>query len=136
MTANDTQQLTRKERDFLVKIVEEQHQFPLRLADVARFMNVKPPTALEVVRRLSRKGFVISSSGMIMPTEEGKEEYDEIIEAHRVMEYVAFSSGEPLENACSEVCRYDYLMDHETVEKLWNILGKPKECPHDKPIRS
>jgi DtxR family Mn-dependent transcriptional regulator len=136
MTPKDNKQLTRKERDFLVKIVENQHLFPLRLADIARSMQVKPPTALDVIRRLTGKGYVMSRSGMIIPTEKGKTEYHELIEAHRVMECVAYLSGELLENACDEVCRYDYLMDHDTVEKIWNMLGKPTVCPHGKLIRS
>lgn len=134
MSAAKKEKLTRKERDFLVKIVENRGSFPIRLNILAKQLGVKSPTAYEVVRRLSTKGYAISNRGMIVPTEKGIREYGKLIMAHRVMESIAFSSGKPLQSACAGVCDYDYLMDREIVERIWNMLGKPKRCPHGMPI--
>ncbi|MCL5665277.1 MAG: metal-dependent transcriptional regulator [Candidatus Thermoplasmatota archaeon] len=127
--------ITKRERDCLVALIESlDGNFPTRLVTLSRKMNIKPPTLLEIVRRLGEKGLVLNRSGMLMPTENGLELYTEIVEAHRVLECMSVLANHSSSQACSEASHYDYIMEHETVHALWNLLGKPQKCPHGKKI--
>ena len=82
-------ELTKKERDTLIAVGDSgNNAFPLRLVDLSLLLKVKPPTALNLVRRLSRKGCLKDEKGMIIFTDKGKKAYLELVENHRVEEPV------------------------------------------------
>jgi len=79
--------ITKRERDCLLAITENsKSDFPIRLSDLANILEIKPPTALNIVKRLSELGLVRNERGMIRPTEKGVVYYKEIIYHHRVLE--------------------------------------------------
>ncbi len=127
-------EITKKERDCIV-VLMERGSFPVRLYNVAEMLNVKPPTAHELISRLISKNIVQKSNGIISLTDEGKLLYDEIIMAHRTLEIIMARSGINSEKACSQVEKIDYLMDESSIEKLFSNLGSPEICPHGKPVR-
>lgn len=127
--------ITKRERDCLVALIESlDGNFPTRLVSLSRKMHIKPPTLLEIVRRLAEKGLILNKSGMLIPTQQGISVYSEIVEAHRVLECMSVLANHSSSQACSEASSYDYMMEHETVHALWNLLGKPRQCPHGKKI--
>lgn len=129
------QKITRKERDCLVMVVENTSKgFPMKLADLSRKLNIKPPTALDLVRRLEKKGILESNKGMIIPTEEGIKRYEIIIYAHRIIECALKESGESDVDSCLEAAGYDYLVSTNLVSEMDHLLGNPETCPHGKRI--
>lgn len=51
--------ITKMERDCLLAITENsKSDFPIRLSDLANILEIKPPTALNIVKRLSELGLV------------------------------------------------------------------------------
>ncbi|MHB8360631.1 MAG: metal-dependent transcriptional regulator [Thermoplasmataceae archaeon] len=128
-------ELTKKERDTIIAIGDYGKQdFPLRLVELSDILNVKPPTALNLVKRLQDKGCMNDEKGMIILTETGKRTYSELLENHRVIETLMVSFGIDAEKACGISGNIDYLIDHNSVDKVFAGMGNPKNCPHGKQI--
>lgn len=131
----DTNDVTKKERDCLVslsKLIES--GFPARLSEIAREMGIKSPTALNLIERLEEKGFVERKKGMVILTGEGEELVSALLYVHRVMETLFVHSGIPMDNACEEVEKFDYLIPLSSATKVSKSIGNPKKCPHGEEI--
>jgi Mn-dependent DtxR family transcriptional regulator len=126
---------TRRERDCMVTIHENSsREFPIRLSEIAKIMGMKPPTVIEILKRLESKGLITREKGMVILTDAGKESYNFITNCHRILETIFVDSGIDLEEACREVSAFDYMINSESAMKLSNFVGKPTACPHGKPI--
>ena len=127
--------LTRRERDCVVAIRENgSTEFPIRLSEIAKIMGLKPPTVIEILKRLEYKGLVTREKGMVVLTDSGKESYNYIVNCHRILETLFVESGIDLEEACKEVSAFDYMIGSGSAMKLSTFVGRPKACPHGKPI--
>jgi DtxR family Mn-dependent transcriptional regulator len=126
---------TRRERDCIVTIRENSsREFPIRLSEISKIMGMKPPTVIEILKRLELKGLITREKGMVVLTDAGKESYNFIVNCHRILETIFVDSGIELEEACREVSAFDYMINSESAMKLSNFVGKPATCPHGKPI--
>ena len=104
--------LTRRERDCVVAIRENgSNEFPIRLSEIAKIMALKPPTVIEILKRLESKGLITREKGMVVLTDSGKESYNFIVNCHRILETIFVDSGIDLEEACREVSAFDYMID-------------------------
>ena len=126
--------LTKKERDCLVLVNEFKSDFPPRLIDIAKKLQVQPPTAYNLVVRLERKGLIEENRGSIIITQKGKSTYRDIIMMHRCFETLLNKAGMSANVACKEAEKVDYLLDANCVKPLLKFIGNPKICPHGKPI--
>ena len=132
----NTNTVTRRERDCLVILEEDSRDdFPARLHEIALTLNVKPPTALNVVRRLERKGLAESRDGMIILTESGEKVAKSILLVHRTYESLLCQSGVPANSACQEAAEVDYIIPEGDAKLILKKIGNPKKCPHGKPIQ-
>ncbi|MBX8631569.1 MAG: metal-dependent transcriptional regulator [Candidatus Thermoplasmatota archaeon] len=133
----NTPEITRKERDCIMRIVEMTNDsFPVRLCDLSRAMDVKPPSAFELVNRLSKKGMVRAKNGMISLTDDGRRTYDRIKFSHRALESLLVKGGISADTACREIETFDYIVERKTALAILKTIGNPSECPHGLPIRS
>jgi Mn-dependent DtxR family transcriptional regulator len=131
----DNHSITKKERDCLIAVGRHlEDQFPLRLSDLSRELGIKNPTALNLVKRLESKEMVLDDKGMIILTESGLDRYQEIQEIHRIIETLMVKHGVALNKACQISQFIDYLMDHPSVDTIFENLGKPSICPHGESI--
>ncbi|MEM0134022.1 MAG: metal-dependent transcriptional regulator [Thermoplasmatales archaeon] len=127
--------ITRRERDCLVMLEEDSpSNFPMRLHQIANTLNVKPPTALNVVRRLERKGLAESKNGMVILTQSGDKTAKSILLVHRTYESLLCQSGVPESSACREAADVDYIIPAGDARLILKKIGNPKLCPHGKPI--
>jgi DtxR family Mn-dependent transcriptional regulator len=127
--------LTRRERDCILAIRDSSSsEFPIRLSQLAQNIKLKPPTVIEILKRLETKGLLKRESGMIVLTDTGNSYYNYLINCHRILETIFVDSGIDIDKACKEVSSFDYMLDKESLVKLSNFVGKPKACPHGKPI--
>jgi DtxR family Mn-dependent transcriptional regulator len=132
---NNLKLLTKKERDCLITIgVHEVDEFPLRLIDLSDMLNVKPPTTLNLIKRLEGKKLVLHVKGMIHLTNKGKSFYHEIEENHRILETLMVTYGMDIDRACLISEQIDYLVDHDSIDTMFLKLGKPGKCPHGRTI--
>lgn len=126
--------LTAKERDCLLATLDLTQEFQPRLNQIAEKLGIKAPTALSLLRRLESKQLVKELRGMVILTEAGKKACKNIVLAHRSLETLFCKMGIPLNHACKEARKIDYLIEPAYAKKLWTYIGKPKNCPHGKPI--
>lgn len=131
-----TNDVTKRERDCLVFLKEESGGgFPKRLHEIAANLKVKPPTALNIVKRLRMKGLVESRDGMVVLTESGDQITKRILLVHRTFESLFCQSGISRNNACSEAGEIDFLIPEENARMVLKRIDSPKSCPHGKPIK-
>lgn len=130
-----TNSVTKRERDCLVHIREESMGgFPIRLHEIADMMKVKPPTALNVIRRLKMKGLVEAKEGMVVLTNSGLHLTRKILMVHRTFESLFCQSGITKKNACREASEIDFLIPEENAHLVLKRIDNPLSCPHGKPI--
>ncbi|MGC8569345.1 MAG: metal-dependent transcriptional regulator [Nitrososphaeria archaeon] len=126
--------LSKRERDYLVTIFRLSEEFPVRVKDVADAFGVKEPTAYEYAMRLKRKNLLVLRRGVIKLTEKGEIMVGRILKAHRVLEIMFVMHGLDARKSCEECSKIDYLMDDESVDRLYEELGRPERCPHGEPV--
>ena len=136
MTKSTNNVITR-ERDCLILLKEESRgDFPMRLHEIASTMHIKPPSALNIIRRLKTKGFVEAQDGMIKLTDLGDRLSKSILMVHRTFESLFCQSGVPESRACREAGEIDFLINSENAMKVLKRIDNPASCPHGKPIKA
>lgn len=132
---SETNNITRRERDCLISLEEESPKgFPMRLHQIASLLRIKPPTALNVVRRLEQKGLAKSKSGMIILTEMGEYTAKRILMVHRTYETLLCQSGVSESSACQDAANVDFIIPEDEARLILKKIGSPSSCPHGKPI--
>lgn len=105
------------------------------LKTIASRLEIKPPSALELVRALESIGLVVRKSGKTKLSAAGKKCLEEYNRHHRVAE-VLFSHFLSPDEAHKAAVEIDLSISHELVEMLCAAEGHPKTCPHGKPIQT
>ena len=106
-----------------------------RTQDLARALGVAPATVTKVMSRLAERGLVVWEPyrGFRL-TRRGLEIARRVVWRHRVCERFL---SDVLGIDPSRVHGYAHLMEHlpdEIVERMDQLLGRPRSCPHGKPI--
>lgn len=121
----------------LISIIsEENSKGYAHTKELSERLGVYPSTVTEMVQKLSEKGFVIwISHGGVKLTETGKEYAKSILRSHRILECFFFQYlGLDPSDVQNEVCGIEHHLTGEILDLLYARLGKPKFCPHGKPI--
>ncbi len=126
--------LTKRERDCLMVIGDNKNDFPIRLSDISKKMKLSAPTVYNLLKRLKDKGLINENRGLVIITSFGKEIHSNIIFAHRCLECLFNEIGLDKKFSCNEASKIDYLLNNELIIKLYNHIGRPKTCPHGKPL--
>ena len=101
---------------------------------MAEMMNVKRPTAYEVLAKLANMGYLTKEKGKYKLTEKGIILAQRVVRNHRIIETMLYRIGVDLNRACSIASRIQLDIEDDVVEIICNYLGNPKECPHGRPI--
>lgn len=132
---NHTNNITKRERDCLVQIKENSLRgFPVRLHELAERLDIKPPTALNIIRRLQVKGYADSKDGMVILTMAGNDAANRILMVHRTFESLFCQSGISKSSACREASEIDFIIPERNARLVLKRIDSPKVCPHGKPI--
>ncbi|MBY0395826.1 MAG: metal-dependent transcriptional regulator [Thermoleophilia bacterium] len=109
---------------------------PVPAARVAEMLNVTPPTASEMLKRLEAEGLIERGprKGPLL-TRKGRAEAERVVRHHRIIErfLTDFMGYTPAESHVHA----DELGDafsEEMVERLSAQLGHPDRCPHGWPV--
>lgn len=109
---------------------------PVPAARVAEMLEVTPPTASEMLKRLEADGLVTRGPRRSpILTETGRREAERVVRNHRIIErfltdFMGYTPGECHERA---EAIGDSFTD-EMIERLDEKLGHPDRCPHGWPI--
>jgi DtxR family Mn-dependent transcriptional regulator len=111
---------------------------PMTGANVARAMQLSPPTVHEMIGRLERDGYITRAGDKtIRFTEAGFEHAEGIVRRHRLIErFLTDVLGIPWNEVHEEAERLEHAMSPVLEERMLAAIGDAKTCPHGHPIRA
>jgi len=109
---------------------------PITGANIARAMQLSPPTVHEMIKRLERDGYVTRSADKILHlTEDGRAEAEQITRRHRMIErFLTDVLKIPWDEVHEEAERLEHAMSPVLEERMRAAIGDAKTCPHGHPI--
>src|SRR3954471_24732120 len=125
------------EEEYLERIYWlEEAELPITGANVARAMQVSPPTVHEMVGRLVNDGFITRNSDKsLVFTEDGRERAANIVRRHRLVErFLTDVLGVPWDEVHEEAERLEHAMSPTLEERMRAAIGDATTCPHGHPF--
>jgi DtxR family Mn-dependent transcriptional regulator len=109
---------------------------PMTGANVARAMQLSPPTVHEMVGRLERDGYITRGADKVIAfTDNGREHAEAIVRRHRLIErFLTDVLGIPWDEVHEEAERLEHAMSPVLEERMLAAIGDAKTCPHGHPI--
>jgi len=109
---------------------------PITGANIAKAMQLSPPTVHEMIKRLERDGYVTRSADKILHlTDEGRVEAEQITRRHRMIErFLTDVLGIPWDEVHEEAERLEHAMSPVLEERMRAAIGEANTCPHGHPI--
>src|ERR1700686_4989986 len=109
---------------------------PMTGANVARAMQLSPPTVHEMVGRLERDGYVTRGEDKAIAfTAQGAAQAEGIVRRHRLIErFLTDVLGVPWDEVHEEAERLEHAMSPVLEERMLAAIGDAKTCPHGHPI--
>jgi DtxR family Mn-dependent transcriptional regulator len=130
--------ITRSEAECLKEIYNASIEDNARVSSItlARVLGIKPPSVIDVLKKLAKKGLVERKPwSYIKITEKGLKVAREIMHHHRVLEqfYTKLLKLDP-DTACKEASKVDYLIGCNVVTSIYHLIGTPERCFHGNPL--
>jgi DtxR family Mn-dependent transcriptional regulator len=109
---------------------------PMTGANVARAMQLSPPTVHEMVGRLERDDYITRDKDRTIAfTASGAEHAEGIVRRHRLIErFLTDVLGVPWDEVHEEAERLEHAMSPVLEERMLAAIGNAKTCPHGHPI--
>ena len=114
----------------------EEAGLPMTGANVARAMQLSPPTVHEMIGRLERDGYVSRAADKALSfTDEGREHAQAIVRRHRLIErFLTDVLGIPWDEVHEEAERLEHAMSPVLEERMMAAIGGATTCPHGHPL--
>lgn len=131
------EQATVAEEEYLQTIFWLQEaSLPITGANIARAMQLSPPTVHEMVARLENDGYVVRNPDKSLEfTGEGLAHAEAIVRRHRMIErFLTDVLGIPWDEVHEEAERLEHAMSPVLEERMMAAIGDAKTCPHGHPI--
>ncbi|HEY7934538.1 MAG TPA: metal-dependent transcriptional regulator [Solirubrobacteraceae bacterium] len=105
-------------------------------ANVARAMQLSPPTVHEMIGRLERDGYVERAADKTIHfTDAGRVQAEGIVRRHRLIErFLTDVLGVPWDEVHEEAERLEHAMSPVLEERMMAAIGQANTCPHGHPI--
>lgn len=99
---------------------------------LAKEFSVRPPSSIDVLNRLSRKGLIVKEAWRsVTLTKKGIKVAKKLVHIHRILEAFFYDSlGLSISTACDEAAKLDHLISDELALRLCEFEDKPTRCPH------
>jgi DtxR family Mn-dependent transcriptional regulator len=109
---------------------------PMTGANIARAMQLSPPTVHEMVGRLERDGYITRGADKVIQfTDNGRDHAEAIVRRHRLIErFLTDVLGIPWDEVHEEAERLEHAMSPVLEERMLAAIGDAKTCPHGHPI--
>ena len=114
----------------------EEAGLPITGANIARAMQLSPPTVHEMIGRLENDGYVQRREDKSIDfTANGREQAGQIVRRHRLIErFLTDVLGIPWDEVHEEAERLEHAMSPVLEERMLAAIGDAKTCPHGHPI--
>jgi DtxR family Mn-dependent transcriptional regulator len=109
---------------------------PMTGANVARAMQLSPPTVHEMLGRLERDGYITRAADKTISfTDSGREHAEDIVRRHRLIErFLTDVLGIPWDEVHEEAERLEHAMSPVLEQRMLAAIGDADTCPHGHPI--
>ena len=109
---------------------------PITGANIARAMQLSPPTVHEMIGRLEQDGYVSRGLDKTLTfTDEGRAHAEQVVRRHRMIErFLTDVLGIPWDEVHEEAERLEHAMSPVLEERMMAAIGTAKTCPHGHPI--
>src|SRR5580765_3188118 len=116
----------------------QEARLPMTGANVARAMQLSPPTVHEMIGRLERDGYITRAGDKTISfTPTGAEHAEGIVSRHRLIErFLTDVLGIPWDEVHEEAERIEHAMSPVLEERMFAAIGDAKTCPHGYPINT
>jgi DtxR family transcriptional regulator, Mn-dependent transcriptional regulator len=125
------------EEEYLERIYWlEEAELPITGANIARAMQVSPPTVHEMVGRLVNDGFITRNADKsLVFTDDGRDRAGRIVRRHRLVErFLTDVLGVPWDDVHEEAERLEHAMSPTLEERMRAAIGDATTCPHGHPF--
>src|ERR671924_1242837 len=114
----------------------QEARLPMTGANVARAMQLAPPTVHEMIGRLERDGYITRAGDKsISFTDSGQGHAEGIVRRHRLIErFLTDVLGIPWDEVHEEAERLEHAMSPVLEERMLAAIGDAKTCPHGHPL--
>jgi DtxR family Mn-dependent transcriptional regulator len=114
----------------------EEAGLPMTGANIARAMQLSPPTVHEMIGRLVEDGYVERREDKSLDfTDAGREHASYIVRRHRMIErFLTDVLGIPWDEVHEEAERIEHAMSPVLEERMRAAIGDATTCPHGHPI--
>jgi DtxR family Mn-dependent transcriptional regulator len=130
-------QATVAEQEYLeIMFWLEEAGLPMTGANIARAMQLSPPTVHEMIGRLVDDGYVEREADKsLVFTDSGREHASYIVRRHRMIErFLTDVLGIPWDEVHEEAERIEHAMSPVLEERMRAAIGDATTCPHGHPI--
>jgi DtxR family Mn-dependent transcriptional regulator len=137
MVCMTTEHATVAEEEYLqVLFWLQEAGLPMTGANVARAMQLSPPTVHEMIGRLERDGYITRAGDKTISfTSDGASHAEGIVRRHRLIErFLTDVLGIPWDEVHEEAERLEHAMSPVLEERMLAAIGDAKTCPHGHPI--
>jgi DtxR family transcriptional regulator, Mn-dependent transcriptional regulator len=103
---------------------------------LARELGVKPASASQMVGRLLADGLLKRDKrNRVVLTDSGREQALGVVRRHRLSErFLTDCLGLPWDQVHEEACKLEHALSEQVEASLTERLGRPRTCPHGRPI--
>jgi len=122
--------------DYLESIfVIKQKKQRVRVKDIARYLKVKAPSVVEVLRKLKEKNLIVHEYyGDIELTQEGLNKAKALYEKHIVLKkFLHQILGIDEKIAEQDACKIEHYLSKETLERIIKFINFIETCPQGVP---
>jgi DtxR family Mn-dependent transcriptional regulator len=114
----------------------EEAGLPMTGANIARAMQLSPPTVHEMIGRLEDDGYIERAGDKSLTfTENGHQQAAEVVYRHRLIErFLTDVLGIPWDEVHEEAERLEHAMSPTLQERMAAAIGDAKTCPHGHPL--
>ena len=109
---------------------------PITGANIARAMQLSPPTVHEMIKRLEQDGYVKRETNKALSfTDDGRAHAEQVVRRHRMIErFLTDVLGIPWDEVHEEAERLEHAMSPVLEERMMAAIGSATTCPHGHPI--
>src|SRR5438132_14358507 len=109
---------------------------PMTAANVARAMQLSPPTVHEMIGRLERDGYITRGGDKAISfTASGLDHAEGVVRRHRLIErFLTDVLHIPWDEVHEEAERLEHAMSPVLEARMLEAIGDARTCPHGHPI--
>jgi len=105
----------------------------VKISSIAKMLNVRQPSVVQMLKKLSQQNLVNYSKAGVSLTEEGEKIGAGMMRNSRLLE-VLMDSALKVEIDEEMVCGIEHHMNKQFTDALCTMLNHPRRCPHDHEI--